>query len=60
MIIDEIKNINETKSALRKFGLTVGIVLLVITKRQLFLFWNNWAFPDNSRAYLSDNSKTIE
>jgi hypothetical protein len=31
MIIDEIKNINETKSALRKFGLTVGIVLLVIT-----------------------------
>ena len=31
MIIDEIKNINETKRALRKFGLTVGIVLLVIT-----------------------------
>ena len=30
MIIDEIKNIKETKKDLRKFGLTVGIVLLVI------------------------------
>lgn len=36
MIIEEIKNIKETKKDLRKFGVTVGIVLLIITG---FLFW---------------------
>ena len=30
MILDEIKNIKESKKDLRKFGLSVGIVLLVI------------------------------
>ncbi len=36
MILEEIKNIKGTKKDLRKFGLTVGIVLLVIAG---FLFW---------------------
>lgn len=31
MIIEEIKNIKETKKDLRKFGLTVGIVIAVIS-----------------------------
>jgi small-conductance mechanosensitive channel len=36
MIIDEIKNIKETKKDLRKFGLSVGIVLLVIAALLFF------------------------
>ena len=36
MILEEIKNIKESKKDLRKFGLTVGIVLLAIAG---FLFW---------------------
>lgn len=31
MILQEFKNIKETKKDLRKFGLTIGIVLLIIT-----------------------------
>lgn len=36
MILTEIKNIKESKKDLRKFGLTVGIVLLALAG---FLFW---------------------
>ena len=36
MIYEEIKNIKETKKDLRKFGITVGIALLVIAG---ILFW---------------------
>jgi len=36
MIRDEIKSIKGTKSELRKFGLTIGIFLLLIAG---FLFW---------------------
>jgi hypothetical protein len=36
MITEEIKNIKESKKDLRKFGLTVGIVLLVIA---FLLYW---------------------
>ena len=36
MILEEIKNIKESKKDLRKFGLTVGIVFLAIAA---FLFW---------------------
>lgn len=40
MIIEEIKNIKSDKKELRKFGVTVGIVLILISL--LFLFvWNN-------------------
>ena len=38
MILEEIKNIKETKKDLRKFGVTVGIVLLLIAS---FLLWKN-------------------
>ncbi len=38
MLIEEIKNIKESKKDLRKFGLTVGIVLLAIAG---FLLWKN-------------------
>ncbi len=38
MLIDDIKNIKETKKDLRKFGLTVGIVLVILA---LLLFWFN-------------------
>ena len=37
MLIEEIKHIKESKKDLRKFGLTVGIVLLIISVI-LFLF----------------------
>ncbi|MEJ2613985.1 MAG: hypothetical protein P8Z35_03420 [Ignavibacteriaceae bacterium] len=37
MIIDEIKNIKETKKDLKKFGITVGTVLILIAA---VLFWN--------------------
>lgn len=36
MLKDEIKNINSSKKELRKFGLSVGTVLLIIS---LFLFY---------------------
>ena len=36
-MLEEIKNIKSEKSDLRKFGITVGIVLLIIAG---FLFWN--------------------
>jgi Saxitoxin biosynthesis operon protein SxtJ len=36
MISDEIKNIKETEKDLRKFGITVGIALLLLAG---FLFW---------------------
>ncbi|HKI77232.1 MAG TPA: SxtJ family membrane protein [Ignavibacteriaceae bacterium] len=36
MIIEEIKNIKGSKRDLRKFGLTVGLVLIAIAA---FLFW---------------------
>ena len=36
MLLDEIKSIKGTKPELRKFGLTIGIFLLVIAG---FLFW---------------------
>ncbi len=36
MILDEIKNIKESNKDLRKFGLTVGIVLFSLAG---FLFW---------------------
>ncbi len=36
MILEEIKNIKETKKELRKFGTTVGTVLILIGG---FLFW---------------------
>ena len=36
MLIEEIKNIKETKKDLRKFGITVGIALLIISG---ILFW---------------------
>ena len=35
-MIEEIKNIKSEKSDLRKFGITIGIILLIITG---FLFW---------------------
>lgn len=38
MILDEIKNIKESPKDLRKFGLTIGIVLLIIAS---ILFFNN-------------------
>ena len=37
MILEEIKNIKETKKDLRKFGITVGTVLVVFAG---LLFWN--------------------
>lgn len=37
MIKEEIKNIKESKSDLKKFGITIGIVLLIISS---FLFYN--------------------
>ena len=37
MILQEFKNIKESKKDLRKFGLTIGIVLLIITSL-LFYF----------------------
>lgn len=37
MISEEIKNIKESKKDLRKFGITVGIVLLIIAG---IIFWN--------------------
>ena len=36
MITEEIKNIKETKKDLRKFGITVGVVLLIFAG---FLLW---------------------
>lgn len=36
-ILFEIKNIKETKKDLRKFGISVGIILIVISA---ILFWN--------------------
>jgi len=36
MLIDEIKNLRSTPKELRKFGVTVGVVLLIISA---FLFW---------------------
>jgi len=36
MLLDEIKSIKGTKPELRKFGLTIGILLLVIAG---FLYW---------------------
>ncbi len=45
-IIIEIKNIKETKKDLMKFGVSVGIVLLVISA---LLFWNE----KNSYLYFS-------
>jgi len=36
MLLDEIKSIKGTKSELRKFGVTIGIFLLVIAA---WLFW---------------------
>lgn len=38
MILEEIKNIKESKKDLRKFGVTVGIVLLLVG---IYLFWKN-------------------
>jgi hypothetical protein len=38
MIIQEIKNIDNSKPALKKFGITIGIVLFVIAG---LLFYNN-------------------
>ncbi|MDP2303056.1 MAG: SxtJ family membrane protein [Ignavibacteria bacterium] len=38
MIIEEIKNIDNSKPALKKFGITIGIVLFVIAG---LLFYNN-------------------
>jgi hypothetical protein len=38
MILDEIKNIKESPKDLRKFGLTIGIVLLIIA---LILIFNS-------------------
>jgi hypothetical protein len=35
-MIEEIKNIKSEKSDLRKFGITVGIILIIIA---VFLFW---------------------
>ena len=35
-MIEEIKNIKSEKSDLRKFGITVGIILMIIS---VFLFW---------------------
>ncbi len=36
-IFSEIKNIKESRKELKKFGLTIGIVLLILAA---FLFWN--------------------
>lgn len=38
MLIDDIKNIKGSKKDLRKFGLTIGIVLLILAA---LLFWFN-------------------
>jgi ABC-type uncharacterized transport system permease subunit len=38
MILEEIKNIDHSKPALKKFGITIGIVLFVIAG---LLFYNN-------------------
>ena len=35
-MLEEIKNIKSEKRDLRKFGITIGIILLIITG---FLFW---------------------
>lgn len=37
MILQEIKNIKETQGDLKKFGITIGSVLLIISA---ILFWN--------------------
>lgn len=42
MILEEIKNIRETKKDLRKFGLSVGAVLLIIAG--LFYYFDKPAF----------------
>jgi len=36
MIIEEIKNIKSEKSDLRKFGITIGVLLMILAG---FLFW---------------------
>ena len=36
-MLEEIKNIKSEKSDLRKFGITIGIILMIIAG---FLFWN--------------------
>ena len=43
MLIDDIKNIKETKKDLKKFGLTVGIVLLILAI--LLLWFNKPTYP---------------
>ena len=35
-MIEEIKNINSEKSDLRKFGITIGVILLIVAG---FLYW---------------------
>ena len=45
MLIEEIKNISSSKKELRKFGITVGLVLIVIG----FLFQLVW---DNYTVYM--------
>ena len=42
-ILSEIKNIKETPSDLRKFGLTIGVVLLLIAA--LLLWMNKSSYP---------------
>ena len=44
MLIEEIKNIKESKKDLKKFGLTIGIVLLILSA---FLFYKG----KNSAVY---------
>jgi len=43
-IIAEIKNIKESRTDLRKFGLTIGIVLLLISSLLLWLGKSSWPF----------------
>ena len=44
MIIDEIKNINETEKDLRKFGITVGTVLILIAGLLLWKDKNSYIY----------------
>lgn len=38
MILEEIKNINSSKTELKKFGLTIGVVLLIISAYLFYKF----------------------
>ena len=53
MIIDEIKNINSSKSELKKFGNTVGIIILVLGILLLFLSKRSYLYFISAGCFLT-------